>query len=498
MNIFKFLTARTGAVNKVGLAGVVLAGGLAVYNLTGYFADTPKAQDEAVRSLAQIMSSGGQMPAEYSGINISRGGVEFASAEEISAQNASMFDGGESAINAMNSALDGFSARRSDLSAGEDGLGMGANAALLRDGQAASVGGVSVPGEKGMKEGLHQANKEAVKNNPASGGSVLQRASLAKMGGSNLGAGGNGGFGAPSGRSAASSAVSAERSSRAGNLAGFSGAMPDGSTLVASNSTLHGATSSSTSFRRVNPQDYVGQGRSSREGQDLRSIAVRSAKTAANASRAANEADQAFMSGERLAGGVQVFGENMETMGTGASADFVDEMDTNIGNFDASIEDIDTTEQEKKALRSKLARDVVGLLFTVASAMITISLLKDKWPWGGILALSISGAAMWKIGTFIKDAITYISKYDGWTIGVIFTTLGAAFAAGIVLAWASTAVSDYIKELMGKIFSSLGGGSNTPTPTTNTPATPGLPPSVNPAVPGIPHNLPGSRLPPMM
>lgn len=467
MNIFKFLTARTGAVNKAGLAGVVLAGGLAVYNLTGYMADTPAAQEGEIRSLAQVMSSGGQMPSEYSGINISRGGAEFASAADISAQNDRMFDGGEGSINAMSSALDGISARRSALSAGEDGLGMGANGAVRRDGQAAATGGVSVPGEKGMREGLRQANEEAAGKDGASGGPVLQRASMAKVNGGG-GTGGNGGFGAPSRSNGGSaSAVSAERSSRAGDFGGFSGAMPEGSTLVASNSTLRGATSTSSSFRPGNMNAHIGRGRFSEEGKDLRRIAVSSAKVAANASRSDNEAAQVFMGGERLAGGVQALGENMETLGTGATADFVDEMDVSTDNFNFAMDEMDYTEQEKQALRTKLAKNLVSLLFATATAMIAISRLKDNWPWGGAIALAVTAATLVPIGLFIKDAITYIDKYDGWTIGIIFTVFGAAFIAGLALAWFSSDVSNWINGVMDKISSALGGGSSaggTPTP----------------------------------
>lgn len=446
MNIFKFLTARTGAVNKAGLVGVALAGGLAVYNLAGYMSDRPAAQEGEIRSLAQVMSSGGQMPSEYSGINISRGGADFASAADISAQNAGMFDGGEGSINAMNAALDGFSARRSALSAGEEGLGMGANAAVRRDGPAAASGGVSVPGEKGVREGLRQANEEAAGKDGASGGPVLQRASITKAGGSALGTGGGGSFGAPSGRGAASSAVSAERSSRAGDMGGFSGAMPDGSTLVASNATLRGATSSSSSFRPGNAKDYINRGgRNSQEGRDLRSIAVQSGKVAANAHRAVNEADQVFMGGERLAGGVQALGENMETLGTGATADFVDEMDTNTGNFDAAADEIDNSELERKNHRTRLQKGLFGTFFVAVAAMLSISALGDS-PWDWVAKAAIAAVALGIIAVFMVDAGKYIDKYgwDGWSTASII--VGGVMAVGVVLSLALKGMSKWINK----------------------------------------------------
>ncbi len=458
MNIFKFLTARTGAVNKAGLAGVVLAGGLAVYNLTGYMADTPAAQEGEIRSLAQVMSSGGQMPSEYSGINISRGGAEFASAADISAQNDRMFDGGEGSINAMSSALDGISARRSALSAGEDGLGMGANGAVRRDGQAAATGGVSVPGEKGMREGLRQANEEAAGKDGASGGPVLQRASVAKAGGSNLGTGGNGGFGAPSRSNGGSaSAVSAERSSRAGDFGGFSGAMPEGSTLVASNSTLRGATSTSSSFRPGNMNAHIGRGRFSEEGKDLRLIAVSSAKVAANASRSDNEAAQVFMGGERLAGGVQALGENMETLGTAATADFVDEMDTNTDNFDAAADEIDNSEQERKNHRTRLQKGLFGTLFVTIAAMWSISSLVGAksgdrgvawWKW--VAAAAVAAVAIAIVSVFIADAAKYIDKYggDGWSIASV--VMGALMLVAIGISFAAP-VQQFVTKIFGKL-----------------------------------------------
>ena len=119
MKVLQILKSRIGNVSKAGLLGVGVTAGLVGLNLYNYATEGPAAQEQKIRSLSQIIASGDSVPAEYSGINISRGQNEFATAEEVSARQGRMFDGGEGAV----AALSGISVRGTSLGQGEGGLG---------------------------------------------------------------------------------------------------------------------------------------------------------------------------------------------------------------------------------------------------------------------------------------------------------------------------------------------------------------------------------------
>lgn len=431
MRVLKFLKSRAGAISKAGALGLGLTVGLVGLNVYNYATDTTAAQEKEVRSLSAIMASGGELPAAYSGINVSRGANEFATAEERAAREGTLFDGGEGAVAALGG-IDGVNVRGSALGSGEAGLGMGANAAaqLGPDGKPLT-GNVNADGSA-VGAAAADANQTKINKLGEAKEGDLQRASMARAGGSNLGSGGGAAGLAGSSSLRASARGEAER--RMGSSS-ISGAMPEGSTLVASNSGLLGAASSSLPGGR---ESRVGRGINSKEGNSLRQIAVDSSKVAANKNRGANEGTRPFMADTKLSGGVNVVGETANTSVSGAN-DFEGEMNAREKGAAQAIDDIDTTEQERKEHRTRLQKMLFGTLAITIVAMLSIgtlmkAALSGSW-WNYVAAAAIAAVALTVIGFFIADASQYISKYgsDGWSIASI--VMGILMVGGIAVSF---------------------------------------------------------------
>lgn len=429
MKVFEFLRSRTGAVSKLGMAGMALTVGLVGMNVYNYATDTPAAQERDVRSLSSIMASGGELPSAYSSINVSAGGREFASAEERAAREAGLFDGGEAAVGAL-SGLNGISVRGSSLGEGEAGLGMGKNAASALGPEGKPLtGNVNADGS-GVAAAAAEANQTKINKLGESKEGGLQRASMARAAGSNLGSGNSGAFGSSSGSRGA--AARSEAQSRIG-ASSISGAMPEGTTLVASNAGLRGAASSS--FVPGGREARVGHGINSKEGNSLRQIAVDSGKVAANRNRAANEGTNPFMADKKLSGGVNVVGENANTEGMSSGEDFEGEMNRRERGAAQAIDDIDTTEQERKAHRSRLVKNLFMLMLaTIAAGFAINKLMKGEW-WSKLIAFVLGAAMLASIGAFIADASKYVSKYggDGWS--VVSIVMGILMVGAIVVSF---------------------------------------------------------------
>ena len=447
MKVLQILKSRIGNVSKAGLLGVGVTAGLVGLNLYNYATEGPAAQEQKIRSLSQIIASGDSVPAEYSGINISRGQNEFATAEEVSARQGRMFDGGEGAV----AALSGISVRGTSLGQGEGGLGMGENAATAVAGPRAAAGVHAPDGSAIAAAASEKAKGTQINKLGAEKAGGLQRASMARASGANFSTGGPG-FGAPA--TPARSAARSEAASRIG-ASSISGAMPEGSTLVASNGSFRGAASSS--FVPAGRNSRVGQGLNSKEGRDLRSIALQSGKVAANRHRSDNEAAQVFMGGERLSGGIQTTDGSVTTGGTASTEDFEGALQAKQANLDAGIEEIDTTEQERAAKRSQLGRKLVALLFATIGAMIAISTLRGKGLWGTIAAAAVTAAMVLSLGLFLADCGKYISKYKSDAASVVFTVCGVLFLAAVGIAWVKS-VSSWIAKIVGKVGKGLGLG----------------------------------------
>lgn len=439
MNIFKFLKSRIGAVSiSAGkMAGVALTAGLVGVNVYNYATSSPAAQEARVRSFSEVLASGGILP-EDTTMNFALGNVQFASAEERAAQEGTIFDAGDADVSALQGAMNSFSVRGSALGAGEGGLGMGANAAveLGPDGKpltgnaagtdGAAVGAAAAAAAQGGQTKINKLGEE-----PAGG---LQRATIARASGSNLRTSSGGGFGGNSRSSAAVGNATAEAAARLSSSSSYalSGAMPKGSTLIASNDNIRGAAGGATEFVSGSRFGRSAMGARSREGESLRDMALASSKVAANANRSANEGTSPFMARERLSGGITVEGENLNEFQGSADTSFEDDMNRRQRNLNAASDEIDTTEQERKAHRTRLIQNLFALMLgTVAVGFAINSLVKSGVWWQQLIAVALGVAMIAAIGFYIADCAKYLDKYgkDGWAIAGI--VLGALMIAAV-------------------------------------------------------------------
>lgn len=461
MNIFKFLKSRIGAVSiSAGkMAGVALTAGLVGVNVYNYATSSPAAQEARVRSFSEVLTSGGILP-EDNTMNFALGNVQFASAEERAAQEGTIFDAGDADVSALQGAMNSFSVRGSALGAGEGGLGMGANAAveLGPDGKpltgnaagtdGAAVGAAAAAAAQGGQTKINKLGEE-----PAGG---LQRASIARASGSNLGSSSAGGFGGNT-RSSAAGNATAEAAARLRSSSSYalSGAMPKGSTLIASNGNIRGAAGGATEFVAGSRFGRSAMGARSQEGESLRDMALASSKVAANANRSANEGTSPFMARERLSGGITVEGENLNEFQGTADTSFEDDMNRRERGVVAAADEVDTSEQERKNHRSRLSKMLIALIPTVFMGMMTIQSLKGSGPWGMVAAIAVTALLAAMIIAFTVDAAKYISKYgaDGWSVASLIGS--AVMAAGLVLAWINN-TNAWLGKVSTFLFKNMG------------------------------------------
>ena len=464
MNIFKFLKSRIGAVSiSAGkMAGVALTAGLVGVNVYNYATSSPAAQEARVRSFSEVLTSGGILP-EDTTMNFALGNVQFASAEERAAQEGTIFDAGDADVSALQGAMNSFSVRGSALGAGEGGLGMGANAAVELGpdgkpltGNAAGTDGAAVGAAAAAAAQGGQTKINKLGEVPAGG---LQRATIARASGSNLRTSSGGGFGGNS-RSAAAGNATAEAAARlsASSSYALSGAMPKGSTLIASNDNIRGAAGGATEFVSGSRFGHSAMGARSQAGESLRDMALASSKVAANANRSANEGTSPFMARERLSGGIRVGGGNLhEFQGTGTERHSTElkERERGLGRH---ITVVSTAEAERKHHRTRLSKMLIGLIPAVFMGMMTIQSMKNSGPWGMVAAIAVTAILGATIIAFTVDAAKYISKYgsDGWSIASLVGS--AVMAAGLVLAWINNTnawlgkVSNFLVKNMGMMF----------------------------------------------
>lgn len=434
MKILKFLTSRLGAISLSAgkTAGLAVTVGLVGLNIYNFATASSSSEEGRVRSLSSIMSSGGTLPTEYSGINFDTGNVQFATAEEIAAKEGTLFDGGEAAVNALNN----ISVSSYALGAGEAGLGMGANAAaqIGADGQPVT-GNVSADGSAVGAAAAQQAQKTQINKLGEEKAGGLQRSSIATASGSNMGSSSSGGFGAPSRSSQGSTSVKA---SSVGASEGYalSGSMPKGSTLLASTSEVRGAASSSSSFIAGNTRTRIGSGSNSREGRSLRDIALASAKVAANKNRAANEGASPFMAKEKLSGGVQVMDDNLAVYNGTSNTSFEDDLNKKEKAFDNNFKPIDETEKQRKADRSLLQQLLFPLIMLTIGCCLAINSLMKGGVWSKVVAVALAAGAAGLVIWYMVKCIQYLNKYNeetGMAItgivlsGLMLVAIGVSF-----------------------------------------------------------------------
>ncbi len=465
MNILNVLKNSRGAISKMGLIGTSVSVGLMGMSIMSYINSSPSAQEQQIRSLSSIMAAGGELPREYSGINISRGQAEFATAEERAKREGTLFDGGEGSVAALeglkvgaNGGVEGIgNIQGQTFAGGEMGLGMGANKVT----EIAGNGQAAFAAQKGDVSGVDAATKGAEKEKGAT--KTLERASVARVSGGNgrtsfSGAGGFGGGSAS--RSAAQEKQNRINPSAVG-ASSISGAMPGGSTLVAATPKFAGAHSSSF----VDPsgrRSRVASGINSEAGNSMRMIAVQSGKIAANAHRAANEGASPFMADTKLAAGIAL-DDGMVTgssFGGTGDASFSQVGDKKIGDISAAIDEVDTTEQERKAKRTALGKELVALFFATIAAMCAISALMQVGELWSKAVAGVLGALMlvW-IATYMARAGIFARDYDNDAAGIAFCVLGGVFAVGIAISYIPAVGQGIYDKILTPMANAMGGSA---------------------------------------
>lgn len=454
MKILHFLTNCRGAVTKSGLLGAAFTLGMTGWTLSSYFSETPAAEQEKVRELSQIIYSGGELPRQYSGMNLTMGRAAgtFATAEERAGLTGGTFDGGDAGVEGVeNMNLPGMAISRRNLDGASDGLGMGGNdakdlsGASHRGGNGGNDGNVNLPAIGGGKKTPVNSLYEG------STGGGMSRAAMARAGGTEYGSGATGGYYGASG-----GAVGTERQSRVG-AGSISGGMNNSSTLIAATGNMRGAHASSyvPSSRDV----QFGQGAKAYESNSLRGIAKQSGKIAMDARKGevrANEGTDPFMASYELPGGVYDDGGvdddvNPEVTTDEDGSNF-EETEEQLNN---SINDLTDKEQERKNHRTRLVKTMLGVLSASFIGMMLISTLKEIKPWGYIGAIAVTVAVGVAIAAFMYDAGDYINKYGSWGTGLLFMAAGALGAVALVLGWTAKNGKD---TWMGKLTNFMNSG----------------------------------------
>ena len=442
MKLLELLKSRAGAISKAGAIGLGVTVGLVGLNVANFFNTLPSPQSQEVRSLAQIMASGGELPQEYSGINVSLGNAQLATAEERAAREGRIFDGGDAGV-ANLARLDGMDITGQRFSGGEAGLGMGGNEATALPGgvagQAQVKGNVAGAMASAAEQARRQGGKTKINKLGDESNSNFQRASIARASGSELGSGATGGFGAPS-----------YGGSRSGEIPdALSGAMPSGSTLVMPSADLQGARTPSYVAGNRNARVFGASGSRSQEGESLLDTAKRSAEVARNNNKADNEgATYAFMKGFK--GGLVVGDEAEEggALATGAAgsmdlgADSIPGMSQLKGlenKLDDRFQKEMEEQQKKEAARNLINKMGIAMIFATLAAFITICVL-NKTGYGTIAAWIISGVMWAAIAVFAGFVISYGQKkliprdmFATWGIlaGTMAGVIGLAWIPGV-------------------------------------------------------------------
>ena len=419
MKIFTLLRSRIGAISKSGALSVLLTAGAAGFMISNYMSDLPAAQEAQIRSLSQIMASGGELPREYSGIKVSAGKVQLASAEDIAAWEADAFDAGEAEVQALNS-FNLPNIQGQVLSAGEDGLGMAANAAVAlgADGKpmpgGTAVPNVTIPDQAG--QGQAKSAKAETK--------TLSRANMAVAQGNNLSFNQGLGGSANGGANANRALTDAQRLKSGEVPAVLTGSMPTGTTLVNVPSMMKGAHSSS--FQPGDVRVRTRGGIHSPEGNDLKAMA----QEFNNAAKRRSSFDANAVHHRGATRGTHEVDEVAMTKSSGGRPNFEKIRKGFERRLNRGLGKLDTTVQEYESHSKRLRDQLFCLLTTTLIGMMTISALMqnpDPTPMTKFLAVAVGVFLFSLIGVYIADCAMFLKEYGAKKIE------GAEFAGG---AWA--------------------------------------------------------------
>lgn len=460
MNIFKLLASKRGALRVTAMqaTGTALFGTILAVSAWNAANPPQPAKNAPIRNFSQItrgVNTG-------DGIMINTSGVAWANAEE-----RSRLDG-----SANNFGLD-TEANVSRLNiGGANGVGSGyrfsSSEGLSRDKDASEAPGAAGNTRSGAGSASSRAaaaSAQAAARANARGkngadGNKLQRRSVSGVsgGGSGLSAVASSGTQAGSGRTAgtrgAGSGVSGGAALGMG-AASISGAMPEGSMLVA-RAPQAGNTAG---FDRS--RGGTARGSRSATGRSLLDIAKTSAKIASRSGTGQNKANEGivpFMGGS-LSGGLSVDGKEGSTE-TSGSSDFNAPRELQEQNLGNKFKDFDNTEQEKAAHRQRIKATFIALMLASIPAMFAVSaLMKTGGFWAKLAAFVLAGVMTAAWGLLIADSWKYNHKYHDSTWGWATLGCGAVMVAGIWLSMFIPGIQDFINNIGAKINSVFGGAN---------------------------------------
>ncbi len=426
MKVLEILRSHVGAISKKALLSTGLAGGMMVLNVYNYVTNKPEALEPKIRSLSQIISSGGELPSEYSGISLSASGVDFATAEEQAAHEGAFlakFDGGEAQVEALDK-IDALNVRGSVFRGGEAGLGFNQGAVEIGPDGASNGGGASANGD-GVGDAVAEANKTVI-NKLSEAKSSLPRASMARVN-----AGGSSSSYSPYGNTGNTNGGPSVPATKVGP-ASISGAPTiEGTTLVSAPVNLRGATGSdfvapSRNFRNR------GGGLSSPEAESLKRIATESAEDA----KLHRQAHRVLMAQERTHRGPTMVDEDFSN-NTNSSLGLDDgpTLDDKLKRLGQKTEEINTEEIDRKNHRSRLSKNMFLLILGTIAVGFAINGLMKEPPWGCVAAAALGVMMVAFIGLYIADCVKYLDKYGKEDWAIVGIVMGVLMLAAIAVSF---------------------------------------------------------------
>lgn len=474
MNWKKLLKDKAGLTQSAKfMLTTVGVGAVAFYTLSGA-ADEQVRQERAIRDLSSMSTS-----SPYAGLRQSTGGLssinvkdargQLATAREREAMERNSGANSDFGLSAVESLDSGSVGQAMQFSDSFEGLATGGdkgpeNAARFASGaDAINMGAYSGHGATGA--GASAAAGTGVGGNTA-------RASYAGRDGGMSGAGqlGSASMARASGNSSSSSYNQANPSGSSSNgrkgesAYQMSGAMPDGSSMLAMNGAHNPKNSGFSSARDLRS----GKARQDvREKGELSDITAKSVAAAQNAARSANEGARAFQAGQTGSAGLGT--DAVSGMGGASSSDLstftkggfkAPSTQLNMDSAKAKTDWIENRDKAIEKLSKKFTQNMLIALATIivgAAVLNLMSSLKTTWP-GGLLYWGVALALFATVLTLVwgvqKEVTAALEASKNPPPGVTPNNFGiyARGAIGVLAVGAMAATAIWPEFAWGKVI----------------------------------------------
>lgn len=470
MNIFKWITGRTGkmalsAMQAVGLSAVVGVAGIAAWQYLDAPAETNNTFMPASYDSGEVVYVAGANAGSYSGgsMQISTNTFKRLEQQELSQRAAQ-----EMAEYAPDYSASVAAPTRAYQMGGTEGLGTGANAANEFDLQNNPMAAMqqSMAGISNMVSQAQAQAQTAAAGKPA-GGATL--ASAPKSWGSSGAAGGSSGnsFNSSfsvqdSGKNTRGTPAGADGARQAGNVLASAQAQAAG--MMAQEGTrIRGRASfgHSSGLGDSKEATVLAGRRVNQLKNELEDITHKSAAAAKNRNRSTVEGARAFLASTKTSGGMMITADNVTTGQGQGSKDFEQDNTANLRGIRTwGIGQVDTATERSKD-RNNMKKWLWVTVAAALAAMIAIPFVKNIPLFGWMIALGLTLAVLALVVTTIVKASQFMHKWhttDGW--GVASIVVAGLMAVGVAAAWIwSTAFKDFFTKVADTL--GIGGGSST-------------------------------------